>query len=506
MQEAKPIQSALISVYHKQGLEPIVAQLIAQGAAIYSTGGTAEYMRKLGAEVHDVADLTGYPSILGGRVKTLHPKVHGGILARRNETSDQKELETYEIPPIDLVIVDLYPFEETVKSGADESAVIEKIDIGGIALIRAAAKNFKDVCCVPSQEYYGQLAELLATQNGALTLDQRKAFAGAAFDVSSHYDSQIFRYMAPESDSLKVSLRNPKALRYGENPHQKGLFYGNLEEEFVQLHGKAISYNNLVDIEGALQLVDEFDDPFFAVIKHTNPCGCALGENMMDAWKKALAGDPISAFGGILACNGTIDAEVAEDIHKLFFEVLIAKDFTEDALAILQKKKNRILLKRVANNQPKTITKSVINGFLVQDKDQAVITANDLSCKTSRTPTEAEITNALFGDTVVKHLKSNAIAIVKDGQLIGSGMGQTSRIDALKQAIQKAEEKGFDLKGSVLASDAFFPFADSVEMAHGKGIEVVVQPGGSVRDEESIQFCETHQMCLIFTGIRHFKH
>jgi phosphoribosylaminoimidazolecarboxamide formyltransferase/IMP cyclohydrolase len=507
MQSPIKIRSALISVYHKQGLKAVVKQLMQQGADIYSTGGTGDYIRSLGATVHEVADLTGYPSILGGRVKTLHPKVHGGILARRDETSDQQELTQYEIPQIDLVIVDLYPFEATVASGAAEAEVIEKIDIGGIALIRAAAKNFRHVCCVPSQEYYAELAEMLASQDGALSLEQRQYFAGAAFDVSSHYDSHIFRYLAPESDSLKISLRNPKELRYGENPHQKGRFYGDLEQELEQIHGKALSYNNLVDIEGALQLVDEFpDQPFFAVIKHTNPCGCAIGKDMLDAWHRALAGDPISAFGGILACNGTIDEAVASEIHKLFFEVLIAKDFTPEALAILQQKKRRILLKRVANQQAATVVKSVVNGFLVQDKDQTRISREDLKVQTSRQPSESEITDIIFGDTVCKHLKSNAIGIVKNGQLIGSGVGQTSRIDALKQAILKAEEKGFDLANSVLASDAFFPFADSVELAHNKGINVVVQPGGSVRDEESIKFCETHDMCLIFTGIRHFKH
>jgi phosphoribosylaminoimidazolecarboxamide formyltransferase/IMP cyclohydrolase len=502
-----PIRSALISVYHKAGLENLIPVLIQNGVAIYSTGGSAAYLREHGAEVHEVADLTGYPSILGGRVKTLHPKVHGGILARRDEAGDQAELAEYEIPGIDLVIVDLYPFEETVASGAAEADIIEKIDIGGIALIRAAAKNFKHVLCVPSQEYYQEVAEMLTNQAGATTLEQRRYFAGAAFDISSHYDTHIFRYLQPESPQLKLSLRQPTVLRYGENPHQEARFYGDLSLQFEQLHGKALSYNNLVDIDGALQLVDEFSDqPFFAIIKHTNPCGCAVGDNLLDAWQKALAGDPISAFGGILACHGLVDAQMAEEMHQLFFEVLIAQDFEPEALAILTKKKNRILLKRSQRPALPPIVRNAVHGYLVQDRDRKQLQAADAKVQSSRQPSDTELADAIFGDTVCKHLKSNAIAIVKDGQLIGSGIGQTSRIDAMKQAVQKAKDKGFELKGSVLASDAFFPFADSVELAHSHGIEVVVQPGGSVRDADTIKFCETHDMCLIFTGIRHFKH
>lgn len=501
------IKSALISVYHKQGLEPIISQLNHLGVSIYSTGGTANYIESLGATVHQVEDLTGYPSILGGRVKTLHPKVHGGILARRDVPTDQEELAKYEIPPIDLVIVDLYPFEETVKSGASEEAIIEKIDIGGIALIRGAAKNFKDVVCVASQQYYGALAEILAAGKGEFTLDQRKYFAGAAFDVSSHYDAHIYQYLNPNSKGLKVSFSEGQELRYGENPHQTGLYYGDLSEQFEQLHGKALSYNNLVDIEGALEIVDEFKEPCFAIIKHTNPCGCAIADNLLDAWKRALEGDPVSAFGGILACNGTIDKEIAAEIHPLFFEVLIARDFTPEAFELLtHKKKNRRLLKRTADSLPDRIVKSMVSGFLVQDKDRKEIREEDLELKTSRKPTESDIRDALFGDKVCKHLKSNAIAIVKNQQLIGSGMGQTSRIDALKHAMQKAEEKGFDLNGAVLASDAFFPFKDCAELAQKEGIEVIVEPGGSVRDQETIDFCETHNMCLIFTAVRHFKH
>ncbi len=502
------IQSALISVYHKQGLEPIILALKGLGADIYSTGGTAAYIRDLGAEVHEVADLTGYPSILGGRVKTLHPKVHGGILARRDDPVDQQELAAHDIPTIDLVIVDLYPFEETVASGAGDDAIIEKIDIGGIALIRAAAKNFRYVAIVPSAAQYAQVGEWLQAQQGALTLAQRKALAGAAFNVSSHYDTHIHNYFQPKSDSLKVSFQQPAVLRYGENPHQKGYYYGKLEDQFEQLNGKPLSYNNLVDIEGALQLIDEFEEPFFAVIKHTNPCGCATGSNMLEAWQKALAGDPVSAFGGILACNGTIDASIAEDIKekKLFFEVMVADAYEPAALNILAKSKNRILLKRKTKKSHSLIVKSLLDGYLVQQKDKKELKAEDLEYKSSRKATSQELSDVLFGDKVVKHLKSNAIAIVKNGQLIGSGVGQTSRIDALAQAIFKAKDKGFDLKGSTLASDAFFPFSDGVEMAHAAGIEVVVQPGGSIRDEDTIKFCENQGMCLIFTGTRHFKH
>lgn len=500
------IQTALVSVYHKNGLEPLVAQFKEHNVRILSTGGTAAYLREQGLPVEEVADLTGYPSILGGRVKTLHPKVHGGILARRDHTSDQEELSTYEIPVIDLVIVDLYPFEETVASGAAEEAIIEKIDIGGIALIRAAAKNFAHVACIPAAEYYSQVAEWMAAQDGQLSLDQRKRLAAAAFDISSHYDTHIHRYLAPESPHLKISARHPQALRYGENPHQSGRYYGDLSQQFEQLNGKALSYNNLVDIEGALQLVDEFSEPFFAVIKHTNPCGAATGSTHFEAWQRALAGDPISAFGGILACNGTVTEEMAADMHKLFFEVLVAEDFTEEALTILTQKKKRILLKRVSKHSHPVVIKGMLDGYLVQDKDKVKTSESDLTIKTTHQPEDHAIQDAIFGDTVCKHLKSNAIAIVKNGQLIGSGVGQTSRIDALNQAIQKAQDKGFSLEGSVLASDAFFPFSDSVEKAHAYGIKTVVQPGGSVRDQDSIDFCENHDMCLIFTGIRHFKH
>ena len=500
------IASALISVYHKQGLEELVHELNRQQVKIYSTGGSAGYIRKLGAEVHEVADLTGYPSILGGRVKTLHPKVHGGILARRDDAEDQAQMEEYDIPSIDLVVIDLYPFEDTVASRAPENEIIAQIDIGGIALIRAAAKNFRYVACVPSAEYYHQLTQWLQQQNGMLTLAQRKEMAGAAFDISSHYDTQIHRYLSPESQSLKISARHPQRLRYGENPHQSGHFYGKLEDIFEQLNGKAISYNNLVDIEGAVQLVDEFEEPCFAVIKHTNACGCAVADNLLDAWHRALAGDPVSAFGGILACNGTVDKQIALAMQDLFFEVLIAEEYTTEALEILTTKKNRILLKRRDKVHADPQVKRLLNGYLVQDRDTEQLSADKWVVKTSRQPNETEAHDLVFGDIVCKHLKSNAIALVKDGQLIGSGVGQTSRIDAMKQALAKAEHHGFDVKGAVLASDAFFPFSDSVELAYSQGIEAVVQPGGSKRDQDTIDFCEKQGMCLVFTGVRHFKH
>lgn len=506
MSELIPIRTALVSVYHKQGLEPLVSYLAGRGVLFYSTGGSADYLRSLGAQVAEVADLTGYPSILGGRVKTLHPKVHGGILARREEASDREELIQYEIPEIDLVIVDLYPFEATVASGAPEEEIVEKIDIGGIALIRGAAKNFRHVLCLPSQAHYGELLPLLETQEGATTLDQRRRFAAAAFDVSSHYDTQVQQYFAPNAESLKVSAHSPRLLRYGENPHQRGWFYGHLEERLEQLGGKELSFNNLVDVEAAVGLADEVEGTFVAIIKHTNPCGCALGESVAQAWKRALEADPLSAFGGVIACNGVVDEEAAAEMDQIFFEVLAADDFTSGALDILAKKKQRILLRRRQRVRDGHQVRNLLGGWLVQDSDLRVLTFPDLEFKTSRQPSEAELADVFFADLVCKHMKSNAIALVKGGQLIGSGVGQTSRIDALRQAIAKAQEKGFELAGAVLASDAFFPFADSVEAAWAAGIRVVVEPGGSVRDADSINFCETHHMSLIFTGLRHFRH
>ncbi|MFN0201941.1 MAG: bifunctional phosphoribosylaminoimidazolecarboxamide formyltransferase/IMP cyclohydrolase [Bacteroidia bacterium] len=506
------IKSALISVYHKQGLDRLVNALLGQGTKFYSTGGTADYLRQLGADVYEVADLTGYPSILNGRVKTLHPKVHGGILARRGESGDVAELEKYEIPPIDLVVVDLYPFEATVASGALDDDIIEKIDIGGIALIRAAAKNFHDVTIVPSQQYYEKLAEMLETQAGTTTLEQRRYFSAAGFRVSSHYDTAIYQYMNPDKSGetalteLKISNLQPRTLRYGENPHQKGVFYGEFDALFTQHNGKEISYNNLVDIEAAVYLTAEFDQPFFSVIKHTNPCGAAVGSDVLDAWKRALAADPVSAFGGVLCTNRIIDEVTANEINQIFFEVIIAPDYTPKALEILCKKKNRIVLTQKQTISPLPVIKAVLNGFLVQQADTKNATAESLEVKTSRKPTATEITDILFGEKLVKHLKSNAIAIVKNKQLIGSGAGQTSRIDALKQSVQKAKQYQFEVTGSVLASDAFFPFSDSVEFAKNNGIEVVVQPGGSLKDGDSVQYCEENKMCLVFTGLRHFKH
>ena len=503
----KKVRSALISVYHKTGLEVMVKVLIEQKVQIYSTGGTAEYLRNLGAEVHEVADLTDYPSILGGRVKTLHPKVFGGILARQEDESHIADLKQYDIPFLDLVVVDLYPFEETVAAGGSEAEVIEKIDIGGISLIRAAAKNFRDVAIVPSQEYYEQAAEWLADQEGGFTLEQRKNLAGEAFDISSHYDAHIYRYLAGEPTSLKVSEREHTSLRYGENPHQEARFHGDLEDMFEQLNGKPLSYNNLVDIDAAVHLIDDFEgETAFAVLKHTNPCGLAVRDSVVEAWKAALAGDPVSAFGGILITNGELDLATAKEMKSLFFEVLIAPAYTEDALAELKKKKKAILLKRLEVDMPKTTIKTILKGIIEQDKDSHFIPQAEWEYKTTRKPSEKEAGDIIFGEKVVKHLKSNAIALVKDGQLIGSGLGQTSRIDALKQCIAKAQEKGFEPAGGVLASDAFFPFSDSAEIAYQHGIEVIVEPGGSIRDDDTINFCEANKMCLVFTKVRHFKH
>lgn len=502
----KPIKTALVSVFHKQGLDKLVEVLKKQDVLFYSTGGTATYLQALGARVEEVEDLTGYPSILGGRVKTLHPKVHGGILARRDNETDTAELEKYDIPTIDLVVVDLYPFEETVASGASEDDIIEKIDIGGIALIRGAAKNFQDVVIVPSAEYYGDLTEMVEAQAGCTTLMQRMYFRNAAFHVSSHYDSQIFSYFdTNERSKFKVSVGQRKQLRYGENPHQQAVFYGDLHALFKQHKGKELSYNNLVDVHAAVELAQEFSEPCFAIIKHTNPCGCALGGSLLEAWHKALAGDPVSAFGGVIATNQKIDAATASEINKLFYEVLIAPAYEDDALEILTAK-DRIILTQKQKIVTDRQFKSLLNGVLVQESDKRNASPQDFDFKTSRKPTEQETNDILFGEILVKHLKSNAIAIVKDRQLIGSGAGQTSRIDALKQSVAKAQQFGFDLAGSVLASDAFFPFADSVEFAQQHGIELIVQPGGSKKDQDSIDYCEKNGMCLVFTGLRHFKH
>jgi phosphoribosylaminoimidazolecarboxamide formyltransferase / IMP cyclohydrolase len=504
----KKINSALISVFYKDGLEPIVKTLFDQDVTIYSTGGTAKFIRDLGIDVVDVEAFTNYPSILGGRVKTLHPKVFGGILARRDFESDRQQLKEYDIPEIDLVIVDLYPFEETVKNTDNEAEIIEKIDIGGIALIRATAKNYNDTLVVASRNQYEDLLNLLTGKNGSTELEDRRKFAALAFHVSSHYDTAIFNYFSRngEQDFLKISLEEKTTLRYGENPHQKGLFFGRLDELFDQLNGKAISYNNLVDIDAAIHLIDEFDETTFAILKHTNSCGLALRDNIKDAWEAALAGDPVSAFGGVVICNRDVDEETAKEINKIFIEVLIAPGYSDAALEILKSKKNRIILKRKAVGLPKMQMKTILNGVVMQDYDQVIEDAAQFKFVTDKRPDERETEDLVFALKAIKHIKSNGITLTKNKQLIGSGTGQTSRVDALKQSIEKARHFGFDPKGAVLASDAFFPFADSVELAGKAGITAVVQPGGSIRDQDSIDYCNQHGLAMIMTGVRHFKH
>ena len=507
--ENKKIKSALISVFYKEGLEDIVKSLDKQGVTIYSTGGTYKFIHDLGIEPVAVESLTGYPSILGGRVKTLHPKVFGGILSRRDMFSDGEQLAQYEIPEIDLVIVDLYPFEATVASGAPEQDIIEKIDIGGISLIRAAAKNFKDVVIVPAVEHYEEFLKIYNEQDGATTLEQRRHFAAYAFNVSSHYDTAIFNYFNQEEllPAFKESSRKANVLRYGENPHQKGYYFGDLEACFTKLNGKEISYNNIGDIDAACCLIDDFQDTTFAILKHNNACGLACRPTLLDAWKDALAGDPVSAFGGILIANRTITKEVAEEMHKIFFEVCIAPDYDEDALAILRGKKNRIILKRNDFKMHDKVFRSVLDGVLVQDRDTVVPTAADMAKSVTSTPiTSEQAADLAFATILVKHTKSNAIVLAKNGQLCASGTGQTSRVDALKQAIAKAKSFGFDLNGAVMASDAFFPFADCVEIAHDAGIVAVAHPGGSIHDQDSIDFCEKNKMGMAITGFRHFKH
>ena len=507
MNEIKRIKSALISVYHKDHLDVIVRKLHRLQVKIYSTGGTKDFVEGLGIPVTAVESLTEYPSIFGGRVKTLHPKVFGGILYRRGEAGDRDEAIQYGIPDIDLVIVDLYPFEETVASGAPEKQVIEKIDIGGISLIRAAAKNYKDVVIVPSKREYLPLLELLEAKNGETDIEDRRKFATAAFNVSSHYDTAIFNYFNKEMSEpvFKQSSTDGMALRYGENPHQKGMFFGNFDEMFEKLHGKEISYNNLLDIDAAVSLITEFDDTTFAILKHNNACGLASSEILSDAWKKALASDPVSAFGGVLVTNRTIDPETAGEIDKLFYEVLIAPDFDPAALELLTGKKNRILLRQKGSGMQQQF-RSLLNGVVVQDRDCAVETVEDMKPVTMLQPTANELIDLAFANKIVKHSKSNAIVLAKGKQLLASGVGQTSRVDALKHAIEKANLFGFDLKGAVMASDAFFPFPDCVELAGREGVSAIVQPGGSVRDNDSVECCNKHQIAMVFTGIRHFKH
>lgn len=507
--ESKKIKNALVSVFYKDGLEDIVRALDKQGVTIYSTGGTYKFIKDLGIDAVTVESLTGYPSILGGRVKTLHPKVFGGILSRREMFSDGEQLKEYEIPEIDLVIVDLYPFEQTVTSGAANQDIIEKIDIGGISLIRAAAKNYKDVIIVPSVDRYGEFLKLYTEQDGCTTLEDRHRFAAYAFGVSSHYDTAIFNYFNREEgiDAFKYSDNQANVLRYGENPHQKGYYYGDLEACFEKLNGKEISYNNIGDIDAACNLIDDFEDTTFAILKHNNACGLACRENLLDAWKDALAGDPVSAFGGILIANRTITKEVAEEMHKIFFEVCIAPEYTDEALEILRGKKNRIILKRNAFKMHDKVFRSVLNGVLVQDKDDVVPTAAEMEksvTSTAITPEQAK--DLAFATILVKHTKSNAIVLAKNRQLCASGTGQTSRVDALRQAIAKAQSFGFDLNGAVMASDAFFPFPDCVEIAHEAGIVATAHPGGSIHDQDSIDYCEKNHMGMAITGKRHFKH
>lgn len=507
MSNNKLIKNALISVYHKDGLDEIIALLNDNGVKFISTGGTYDYIRSLGFDCSKVEDLTGYPSILGGRVKTLHPKVFGGILNRRDNDGDREQIAQYDIPEIDLVIVDLYPFEATVASEASHEEIIEKIDIGGISLIRAAAKNYNDVVIVASKAQYEPLRDIVKEFGATTTLDQRRRFARDAFAVSSAYDSAIYNYFAgDEPDSLRVAVNGVKPMRYGENPHQRGFFFGNFDEMFSQLHGKEISYNNLLDIDAAVALIAEFNEPTFAVLKHNNACGVASRDSILQAWKDALAGDPLSAFGGVLVANRPIDEATAEEMNKIFFEVVIAPQYSEKALEILKQKKNRIILIQESPLSSTIQFRSVLNGALVQQRDLKIETPSDLQVVTKVAPTDQQIADLLFANKIVKNSKSNAIVLAKNGQLYASGVGQTSRVDALRQAIEKARSFEFDLNGAVMASDAFFPFADCVEIADKAGIKAVIHPGGSIRDNESIEYCDAHGMAMVKTGIRHFKH
>ncbi len=505
----KKITTALISVYYKDRLEPIIKLLNDQGVRIYSTGGTQKFIEEQGAKVISVESLTSYPSILGGRVKTLHPKIFGGILGRRDSQEHKAQLQEYEIPEIDLVIVDLYPFEETVASGANQDEIIEKIDIGGISLIRAAAKNYKDVLIVSSKGQYAALEELLSKNKGASNIDERKAFAAQAFNVSSHYDTAIFNYFNKNQtlSGFKHSILRNKPLRYGENPHQEGKFYGNLDAIFDQLNGKELSYNNLVDVDAAVSLIEEFDDETaFAILKHTNACGMALGNSVKEAYQKAFAADTLSAFGGVLITNERVDKDAAEEMHSLFFEILIAPDFSEEALEVLKGKKNRILLKKKDNLKTKRQFKSLLNGVIEQDRDLKTDSKEDLKVVTEKEPSSDEVDAMLFASKICKHTKSNTIILANKGQMLSSGVGQTSRVDALQHAIEKAKHFGFDLKGAVMASDAFFPFPDCVEIADKAGISAVIQPGGSIKDQDSIDYCNKNNMKMVITGFRHFKH
>ena len=508
MSTIKKAKTALISVFHKDNLGPIVQKMHDLGIELYSTGGTQTFIEGLNIPVNRVEDVTGYPSILGGRVKTLHPNVFGGILWRRGLEDDIKDMDTHSIPTFDIVIVDLYPFEDTVASGAEESAIIEKIDIGGISLIRAAAKNHKDVVIIPSRDEYSRFLSILEEGNGETTFEQRKHFAAKAFQISSHYDTHIYNYfnLDTQFSEFKQSYTTFEELRYGENPHQKGTFHGNLSEMFDQVSGRAISYNNLLDIDAATNLIGEFTETTFAVLKHNNACGIASRENILTAWKDALAGDPISAFGGVLATNAEVDLDTANEINKIFFEVIIAPSYSEEALEVLKSKKNRIILIQKTGLPKRKIFRTVLNGVLEQDADTVTDVKENFKLSTLAEPTATETSDLEFASKICKHTKSNAIVFAKNKQMLASGVGQTSRVDALKQAVIKAKTFGFELEGSVMASDAFFPFPDCVELANEQGIKAVVQPGGSIKDQLSIDYCNEHKMSMVFTGTRHFKH
>ncbi|RZK50430.1 MAG: bifunctional phosphoribosylaminoimidazolecarboxamide formyltransferase/IMP cyclohydrolase [Pedobacter sp.] len=508
MSQSVKIKNALISVYYKDGLAPLVNQLAKSGVNLYSTGGTEQFIKDLGHPVIAVEDLTGYPSILGGRVKTLHPKVFGGILNRRNLEADQAQINQYEIPEIDLVIVDLYPFEETLKNGGTPEEIIEKIDIGGISLIRAAAKNFQDVVILASKDDYTTLLDQLIAQNGETTLEQRRTYAQKAFHTSSHYDTAIFNYFNTSEPLpvFKQSIQSAQTLRYGENPHQAGTFYGNLSDMFEKLNGKELSYNNLVDVDAAVSLIDEFEEPTIAILKHTNACGVASRPELKQAWLDALACDPVSAFGGVIIANRPVDEATAIEINKLFFEVLIAPAYDEAAVTLFQAKKNRVILKRkdvaLSNKQFKTL----LNGVIEQDKDLQIEGPKAMTSVTTKIASDADLKDLFFANKIVKHTKSNTIVLVKDDVLIASGVGQTSRVDALRQAIEKAKSFGFSVEGAAMASDAFFPFPDCVEIAAEAGITSILQPGGSIKDQDSIDMANAKGIAMVTTGVRHFKH
>ena len=506
MNQKRKIKNALISVFHKDGLSQIVRRLNQLGINIYSTGGTQKFIEEEGIKVNRVEDLTSYPSILGGRVKTLHPNIFGGILSRRELDSDKQQLEQYNIPEFDLVIVDLYPFEKTLDSGAEEQDIIEKIDIGGISLIRAAAKNFKDVLIISERNQYNEFLTILDNFEGSTEIKIRKKFAGKAFNISSHYDTAIFNYFNKEEYQFKQSILEKKILRYGENPHQNGVFFGNLNKMFQQLNGKELSYNNLLDVDAAVNLISEFDETTFIVMKHNNACGVACRDKLSESWKDALAADPISAFGGVLITNQELDIETAQEINKIFFEVIIAPSYNQQALEILKSKKNRMILIQKNISLSNKQFRTVLNGVLMQDKDLKTDEVSDMKIVTKINPSEDELSDLKFASKVCKHTKSNTIVFAKNKQLLASGVGQTSRVDALKQAVIKAKNFKFDLKGAVMASDAFFPFPDCVELANNEGIMCVIQPGGSIKDNLSIEYCDNNEMKMVTTGHRHFKH